>query len=167
MPQPPGFQALRLVLRSVLSQHLIFFPCEIWDHLRDLQGPFLLLMVYGTQKGHGDGGDSHRARGFLHVFPLNRHKCLANSIEQMWKLRFVQGRNSLVQSNNLKVAEAGSEPRSLRLQGQDGFSVSGLLISTTGPFDLLDPVAQNPPLSPALGLPVLCHCERVPWRGPS
>lgn len=64
-----------------------------------------------------------------------------------------------MQSNNLKVAEAGSEPRSLRLQGQDGFSVSGLLISTTGPFDLLDPVAQNPPLSPALGLPVLCHCE--------
>lgn len=79
----------------------------------------------------------------------------------------VQGRNSLVQSNSLKAAEAGSEPRSLRLQGQDNFSVSGLLISTTGPFDLLDPVAQNPPLSPALVLPVLCHCERAPWRGPS
>lgn len=60
-----------------------------------------------------------------------------------------------MQSNSLKAAEAGSEPRSLRLQGQDSFSVSGLLISTTGPFDLLDPVAQNPPLSPALGHPVL------------
>ena len=86
-----GFQALRLVLSPVLSQHLFFFPCEIWDHLRDLQGPFLLLMVYGTQKGHGDGGDSHRARDFLHVFPLNLHKCLTNSIEQMWKLRFRAG----------------------------------------------------------------------------
>lgn len=43
----------------------------------------------------------------------------------------------------------------------------GLLTSTTGPFDLLDPVAQNPPLSPALVLPVLCHCGGHPGGVPA
>lgn len=45
------------------------------------------------------------------------------------------------------------------------FSLSlGMALSPVGPFCLQNPV-ETQPLS--LGLSVLCHCERTPWRGPN